>query len=133
MLNKEINKYIGIKWLDCGRDIKHGFDCWGFFKYFYKNHLGIVVKDFEENSSDMKALINVFRTEQEDKETWNKIKTPYDYVAVAMGRNVTIHHVGIFYNDGVLHCTRGFGVVYNTFTQLKRNGYNLFKYYEYKK
>ena len=33
---KIINSLIGLPWKKGGRTLQEGFDCWGFFKYFYK-------------------------------------------------------------------------------------------------
>lgn len=44
-------KYLGIPWMNGGRDEKEGLDCWGFVRYYYENEKGVILPKYEGVSS----------------------------------------------------------------------------------
>ena len=68
------NKYIGIPFLDKGRDI-NGIDCWGLARLIYKQEYSIDLPSFSsdyepEDTDRMQDLIAQYR------EGWEPVDTP---------------------------------------------------------
>lgn len=125
-----INKLVGIPWKDGGRTLQEGFDCWGFFKWFYSTELGIAFDfDFLYSAKNIHKTTRKINTVLRDVKGWLRLAVPVQYCGVAMSKNKKIHHVGIWIDGGCLHCVEGQGVVFNTLAQLKRNGYHKIEYY----
>jgi hypothetical protein len=125
-----VNRLVGLPWLKGGRDPVNGFDCWGFFKWFYEHHLGVTLSyDYPFQPGDTRNIVLAFKEATSEKGGWVKLDKPDDYCAVALSKNKKIHHVGVWFNNGCLHATTGLGVVHNTLQQLKRNGYTKVEFY----
>ena len=120
-------RYIGIPFVVGGRDIQ-GFDCWGFLKHYYKNELNIDVIDYDVTVDKSKEVIETIQKEK-IKPFWKKIQTPVNNCVVLLGKITKAHHVGIYVDGGVLHCTNGVGVVYNRMSKIKLL-YNRVEFYE---
>jgi cell wall-associated NlpC family hydrolase len=43
-----MNQLIGIPYLEKGRDPKIGLDCWGLFRVFYQEFMGIELPSFAD-------------------------------------------------------------------------------------
>ena len=126
-----INRVVGLPWKKGGRDPIEGFDCWGFFKWFYAEIVGIKLNyDIDLKPGDTKPIIKAFKIATESGE-WFKIDVPKQFCAVALSMNSRIHHVGVWVDEGCLHATEGLGVVYNSMRHLKRNGYSKVEFYEW--
>ena len=124
-----INSLVGLPWKKGGRDL-NGFDCWGFFKWFYATQLDIhIADDYDYLPGDTKKIVMAFAQATESGGDWVKIAEPVEYCAVALSMNRKIHHVGVWLDGGCLHAVEGLGVVYNSLKQLKRNGYTKVEYY----
>lgn len=129
-----INQMVGIPWKVGGKNPKEGFDCWGFFKWFYSEFADIqIAEDGEQiKPSETKKMIKAF-SKAKGSGQWKNILAPVDFCAVALSKNKKIHHVGVWFNGGCLHAVEGIGVVYNTVMHLNRNGFNKVEFYEYAK
>lgn len=71
---KDISSYIGIPFKEHGRD-KTGADCWGLFRLFYKEHLGIELPSYTEDYEDLdngKKIGSLIIKGTEEK--WEKIE-----------------------------------------------------------
>ena len=133
MKDININKYIGMPWLDGGRDVD-GFDCWGLFAYVYEHEFNIKFKEQYHflPGVDTKDIVKSFK-KAISQGNWVKLDTPEYGCAVAMSMNKNIHHVGIWMGGGCMHAVRGVGVVYNNLMHLKNNGYNKVEFYKWVK
>ena len=125
----DINKNIGLPYKLNGKDTS-GFDCWGFFVYFNEQENGLVFSEqYHLNpETDLKKILAAFSIHK-DEGIWEKIDTPKEGCAVALGRINHIHHIGVYIKGGIMHCIKGLGVVYETESTLKRSGYNRVEYY----
>lgn len=125
-----INNIVGIPWKNGGRTPQDGFDCWGFFKWFYAEKLGITIPyDYPYLPGETQKIAVAFRDRMAGDETWIKIDSPENFCGVALSIGRVIHHVGVWVNDGCLHATKGVGVVYNDLKQLRRNGFAKVEFY----
>lgn len=87
------NKYIGIPFLDKGRDI-NGIDCWGLVRLVYKQEYHIDLPNFSTNyeaddSEQMRDLLAQY------KEGWEKIDTPTEGCIVLFNILGVESHMGI--------------------------------------
>jgi hypothetical protein len=87
------NKYIGIPFLDKGRDT-NGIDCWGLVRLVYKQEYNIDLPNFSTNyeaddAEQMKDLLAQY------KEGWEKIDTPTEGCVVLFNILGVESHMGI--------------------------------------
>ena len=87
------NKYIGIPFLDKGRDID-GIDCWGLVRLVYKQEYNIDLPSFStdyeaDDTERMKDLLAQY------KEGWEKIDTPTEGCIVLFNILGVESHMGI--------------------------------------
>lgn len=103
---KNLNKYIGIPFVDLGRTL-NGVDCWGLVYQFYKQEKGILLPEIKsyESTTDSVSIadqVNLHR----DK--WIKTNQPEigDVILFnILGKPI---HVGIFLDrEKFLHTTQG--------------------------
>jgi cell wall-associated NlpC family hydrolase len=130
-----INSYVGTHWKKGGRTKEEGLDCWGFFIVFYKDVLGIAIKDdyIDIQPGQTRKITKAFAKGLQSHETkWEKIDFAIDYCGVALSQNKKTHHVGVYVKGGVLHATERHGVVYHSMQRLKMLGYTTINFYKYK-
>jgi hypothetical protein len=87
------NKYIGIPFLDKGRDI-NGIDCWGLVRLVYKQEYNIDLPNFSTNyeaddTEQMKDLLAQY------KEGWEKVDSPTEGCIVLFNILGVESHMGI--------------------------------------
>ena len=87
------NKYIGIPFLDKGRDI-HGIDCWGLVRLIYKQEYNIDLPNFStdyeaDDTEQMRDLLAQY------KEGWEKIDGPTEGCIVLFNILGVESHMGI--------------------------------------
>jgi len=87
------NKYIGIPFLDKGRDT-NGIDCWGLVRLVYKQEYNIDLPNFSTNyeaddAEQMRDLLAQY------KEGWEKIDTPTEGCIVLFNILGVESHMGI--------------------------------------
>lgn len=125
-----IEDYIGIPYKKGGRNPQEGFDCWGLLAYIYKVELGIKFKEqYNIVSGETLKITKAFK-EATESNRWVKITLPEIYCGVALSQNKKIHHVGVWVRGGCLHAIKNLGVVYNTRTSLRIQGYNKVEFYK---
>lgn len=105
-----IERFVGIRYANRGRDIETGLDCWGLLRAFYKDVLDIELPTYEnayQDSNEMNQTVQAIRYEKRD-DTWVKVTSP------AYGDGVLLRiaghpcHVGIYLGDGrMLHTLTG--------------------------
>ena len=126
-------KYIGLPYAPNGRS-KAGVDCWGLLVLVYAAEWGIVLPDIPGISQVPTHLQGII-LEKEAVRDWWEIALPFDGCAVAMTKQSTIHHVGIWAEiDGgkVIHCVPHQNVVADTLRNLRLRGYRQAQFYKHK-
>ena len=91
-----INDYIGIPFIDKGRDFK-GCDCYGLIKLYYKNELGIDIPDVVASPNQLRlAYIEYIKN---ISSLWTTSTEPKENDVVAMKTDVNnpklVTHFGI--------------------------------------
>lgn len=87
------NKYIGIPFLDKGRDT-HGIDCWGLVRLVYKQEYNIDLPNFSteyeaDDTERMRDLIAQY------KEGWEQIEAPTEGCIVLFNIMGVESHIGV--------------------------------------
>ena len=87
------NKYIGIPFLDKGRDI-NGIDCWGLVRLVYKQEYSIDLPNFSTNyeAEDAERMSDLLA---QYKEGWEKIDAPTEGCIVLFNILGVESHMGI--------------------------------------
>lgn len=127
-MNHWAMQYIGTKWVNGGRDIAIGVDCWGLLQHVYRQHYVIELPSFV--GVDAKDNMAVARLIGE-REQWQEIKTPIEGCAVAMSKNKALHHVGVFVCGMVLHAVEGIGVIAQSTAALRNNGWTTVRFFKH--
>lgn len=101
-----IKKYIGIPFVEKGRTLEKGFDCWGLVRYVYNEELGIelpIYLDCYEKTTDRHSISERMA---EDREYWTEIKRGLrkEFDVVLMNRLGCAMHVGVLVGQNdILH------------------------------
>jgi len=128
-----INKLVGTPFVFGGMDPVTGLDCWGLFKHYYSEYLGIdVTYDYGIPDGVTNRIVRAFAYATGHSGDWEALDEPEDSAAVALSIGNKVHHVGVWLSGGCLHAAKS-GVVFNTLEQLRRNGFNTIEFYRCKK
>jgi hypothetical protein len=127
------NKYIGIPFLDKGRDI-NGIDCWGLVRLVYRQEYNIDLPNFSseyeaDDTERMRDLIAQY------KEGWEQIDVPTEGCIVLFNIMGTESHIGIAVsNTHFLHARDGRDSAIESFESVgwKKRISGYFKYSENK-
>jgi cell wall-associated NlpC family hydrolase len=125
-------QYIGTPWVNGGRG-PDSYDCWGFFCAIQKNHFNVEVPTYEVNANDFRRVATAIM-DADERSRWDAVKIPNEGCAVLMAHSKYPSHVGVWLDvdgGGVLHCTRGEGVVFSTVSSLKTCGWGRVEYYKH--
>jgi len=105
---------VGGKFVNGGRDVRVGLDCWGLVMEVYRRY-GMELPDFTVDAFAFKAIDALASGAVRDK-TWEEVWEPGDkdvpLVVLMHMHPVFITHVGVLVGRGrILHTTRDTGVV----------------------
>lgn len=127
--------YIGIPWVFGGRDLKTGFDCWGFFRYVQKKHYALSLPEIELSEYNFRVVVDNFNKNSE-LQNWFTVKVPKDGDAVLLRLAKYPNHVGLWVKDGetvgVLHAVEKSGVIFSSKQNLAKNRWKIVDYYRHK-
>ena len=107
---KDISSYIGIPFKEHGRD-RGGCDCWGVFRLFYREQLGIELPSYTddyESVSNHKLLSELFKKGTEEK--WEKIEAGKEKWGDGILFRISGYptHIGVIVKPGwFLHILKG--------------------------
>lgn len=114
--------YIGIPW-EAGAQGPDSYDCMGFFRMVQKKHFGIEVPSIiAPDYNDPAVLVELFGT-HEERHRWVAMATPTHGDAVIIHKPL---HIGTWLDidgGGVLHCTRGIGVIFTSDASWRMSGF----------
>ena len=115
-----LRELIGIKFVNGGRNIRTGLDCWGLVMEIFRRK-GITVPDFIIDAFDYKTINNLAEKKQK---VWmrvdNPVSTDAPLVVIMRIHPILITHAGVFIGGGkVIHTTAGTGVIISRIAALK--------------
>lgn len=105
-----LNDYIGIPYRFGGRDID-GVDCYGLCKLIYENEFEETLPDWTFDEIDL-SLFNKEIVKQVSGGTFEQLEEPQDSCFAICYRTRAAHHMGLFFGNGIIHCTDNAGTVY---------------------
>lgn len=126
------SQYIGRPWTVGGQG-PDSFDCWGFVRFVQKEHYGRDLPFIDIDANNLRATIKGMMF-HDVRKVWENVSRPSDGDAVLMAHGKYPTHVGIWVDvdgGGVLHCTRGEGVVFSSLSALRIAGWGRIEYYRY--
>ena len=89
-----IEKYVGIPFIDGGRDWK-GLDCWGLVRLVLKTERGIEVPSYGEISATELSLVAREVSIESKREPWHPVMQSQLFDVTVMHRHIAPVHVGI--------------------------------------
>lgn len=125
-------KYIGTPW-ENGAQGPDAYDCWSFFRHIQGEKFGIDVPVIDVDANNFRTVINNM-VGHEEHQNWRSVQEPKEGDAVLMAHMRYPSHVGVWLDvdgGGVLHCTRGEGVVFSSKSSLKNSGWTKVEYYRH--
>jgi hypothetical protein len=112
--------YLGLPY-ETGGMGPESFNCWGFVRYYLQREHNISIPVIPGDGA-----LTVARLLQDhpEKQNWLEVATPENGDIVMLSYNRRPHHVGVWEN-GVLHCVKGMGVVFHTRQRLALERWNI--------
>lgn len=91
------NKYIGIPYVDKGRDTA-GSDCWGLVRLVYKEELNIELPSFFSDYT-VSDTDRIYELMSQYKEGWEQLSLPSDKSVVLFKILGKVSHIGVMINE----------------------------------
>ena len=126
-----IMQYLGKPWSNPAEaHTAEGYDCYSLVKDVYKKQLGLELPPITFDACDIKKSAEFFGTET-FKTDFKSVDFPTNYdIVLTRGRGY--RHVGLWYNNRILHSVKGLGCMYSYPSDLKTMGFNDITYKRYK-
>jgi cell wall-associated NlpC family hydrolase len=107
--------YVGLPFVDGGRDAAVGLDCWGVVQAVYRDQLGIDLPGYGETyAGGQKAMTREIEAGAEHDETWRRVEVPqpFDVAVMRLPQGLRWGHVGVVADARhVLHTEKASGAV----------------------
>jgi len=107
----DVSKYLGLPFLDGGRDPATGLDCWGLVMYVLKQELSIELPSLQYSSAlDSRAVGEVAAEKDQDwRKQWRQVEQAKEGDIVLFRLHGHPSHVGVVIGDGAdfLHTEPG--------------------------
>jgi cell wall-associated NlpC family hydrolase len=108
-----VNEYIGAPYV-CNARGPDSFDCYGLVLHFYKRTAGIELPDWNVKDDLMGTAVKSITAalnESYDRDLFKVVDHPQDLDVAVLKRHKLAHHVGVYVNNGILHCSAASGGV----------------------
>ncbi len=110
----KLGDLIGKKFVNGGRDVQTGMDCWGLVMEVYRRY-GITIPDFTVDAFAFHA-IDLLAGEAMVERVWEEVCHPYSreapLVVLMRMHPELITHAGVFVgNKRIIHTMKGTGVI----------------------
>jgi len=127
----KVNELVGKRFVNGGRDVKNGLDCWGLVMEVFK-HFGVTVPDFSVNAFAFQA-IDALAKKATGLSSWKEVYRPIDtdapLVVLMRMHPKLITHAGVFIgNNRIIHTTKATGVITTRADALKSRIVGYYKY-----
>lgn len=110
----DTNKYIGVPFVDKGRMLSEGVDCWGLIREFYKNEFDIILPSLDAyytSIKDRSACSSIIDTERKNWDCINSGDEREGDVIMLRLRGRPWHVGVVLANKRMLHVTEGCNTV----------------------
>jgi cell wall-associated NlpC family hydrolase len=108
-----VNEYIGIPYV-CNARGPTAFDCYGLVLHVYERVANIKLPDWgvkdAETETAIKSITSALQ-ESYDNDLFRVVDQPQDLDVAVLKRHKMAHHVGVYINHGILHCSVSSGGV----------------------
>lgn len=107
-----INKYLGLPYLNMGRDIK-GLDCWGLVMLIFKNEKGFDLPDTTEDYDTTWSYKGKDYFNDKYSKRFDRVDTPeyMDIILIKNGKGICNHAGVMLDSKHFIHCAEKAGVV----------------------
>lgn len=126
----DFSGYIGIPW-EAGAQGPNSYDCMAFFRFIQKEAFNIEVPLIIAPDYDDQMYIADMFSNNPERKKWIKIPKQEHGCAVLVHRPM---HIGVWLDidgGGVLHCTRGIGVIFTTDGSWALSGFGRKEYFRH--
>jgi len=103
---------IGVPFVDGGRDVLTGLDCWGLTVVVFKR-FGISIPDYSVSCEDFASIDDIFSIEKYRARRWLSLTEPKEPCIVALRFNspIFVNHTGVYIGAGkFIHTAKKTGV-----------------------
>lgn len=117
----DVNTYIGVPYLHGGRD-RQGWDCFGLVKALYAER-GVVLPDWYADPTDLRAVAREMMNQTDETVSSGRaeeIFLPEDWAIVMVMRRKAAHHMGVCFEDGVLHAVERLNTHFDPWDRFNR-------------
>ncbi len=133
MMGHWVNSYMNKGWA-AGATGPDNYDCYQLVREVQRAKFGVDMPVIDVNGKSLLAVIRAMKNDVANLD-WLEINRPEDGCLVKLFKSENPDHVGVFLaveDGGVLHCSQGIGVSFDSVFQLKALGWNNIKYYRHK-
>lgn len=119
-----INDYVGVPYVENGRDRADGWDCWGLVLVVYRERLGLELPDWKWRPpyGPVEKLRAFAGAVDLAGDYTTELAAPEAFaLALVRGGQARAHHVGVVIAGGVLHAQRYGGTVWEPINRFAHN------------
>ena len=108
----DFSSVIGVKFVNGGRTLEEGFDCWGLTMYAWKHFFNIDLPDYKISCEDASAINDQINYSTRKADFWKRIEQPQEPCLIVMRFNSEFcNHTGTYLGYGMfLHTSERIGV-----------------------
>ena len=127
----KVGDLVGRKFVEGGRSLDTGLDCWGLVMEVYKRY-GVRIPDFVIDTFAFRA-VDALVGEEIETRRWEEVYTPADkdvpLVVLMRMHPVLITHAGVFIgHNKVIHTMKGTGVILSKASALQSRIAGYYRY-----
>ena len=127
----KVGDLVGSKFMEGGRSMLTGMDCWGLVMEVFKRY-GITIPDFIIDTFAFR-VIDAFASEAIATRKWEEVYQPQDkdvpLVVLMRMHPVLITHAGVFIGNGkIIHTMKGTGVIMSRASALQSRIVGYYRY-----
>lgn len=115
-----MDKYVGIPFMEKGRDFSTGVDCWGLVQHIYKCEYGVQLPDYTDLYADTKDRAIGGVINENLAQSWEPVQEPQRGDIIILRLMGQPFHVGVVIdNTSFIHCENGVGTVIESYKGMK--------------
>lgn len=116
-----IDAFVGLPYQEGARG-PDAYDCYGLVAAVLKAARGLDLPDWHADASGPQSASRAISAALAGEVSGGRsvpVETPDDYDVAIVGSNHRPHHVGVYYQCGVLHASRAFGSAWQPLARFK--------------